>query len=121
MMQAATSPPRPARSRFTGMCAFALTPLQDGRIDETALARLVVRLVAAGVDSIGALGSTGNYAYLSHAERARVVRVVLEHADGVPVIVGIGALRLREVLVLAGDAKERAPAACCSRPCPTSH
>lgn len=104
-MPSATTAPHPAQPRFTGLCAFPLTPLQGGQIDEAALARLVGQLVAAGVDSIGALGSTGNYAYLSHAERARAARVVLEHADGVPVIVGIGALRLREVLALAHDAQ----------------
>lgn len=105
-MSQATTTPHPAQPRFTGLCAFALTPLQGGQVDEAALARLVGRLVAAGVDSIGALGSTGNYAYLSHAERARAARVVLEHADGAPVIVGIGALGLREVLALAGDAQK---------------
>lgn len=34
-------------------------------IDEAAVVRLVARLAEAGVDSIGALGSAGNYAHCS--------------------------------------------------------
>jgi len=90
---------------FTGLSAFPLTPMNERAIDEAAFARLVERLAAAGVDSIGALGSTGSYAYLSWAERARVARLAVAHAGKVPVIVGIGALRTREVLAMAEDAE----------------
>jgi len=90
---------------FTGLSAFPLTPMHDDRLDEAAFARLVARLAVAGVDSIGALGSTGSYPYLDRAERARAARVAVEHADGIPVMVGIGALRLRDVLHYAEDAQ----------------
>ncbi|MGX1274537.1 dihydrodipicolinate synthase family protein [Streptomyces phaeoluteigriseus] len=91
---------------FTGLSAFPLTPVPgNGSVDEKAFAALVDRLAAAGVDSIGALGSTGSYAYLTREERARVARIAVEHADGVPVIVGIGALRTRHVLQAAEDAQ----------------
>ncbi|BBJ45270.1 dihydrodipicolinate synthase family protein [Streptomyces antimycoticus] len=91
---------------FTGLSAFPLTPIPgNGSIDEQAYGRLVRRLATAGVDSIGALGSTGSYAYLTRPERARAARIAVEHADGVPVIVGIGALRTRHVLEAAEDAQ----------------
>ncbi|WP_232344765.1 dihydrodipicolinate synthase family protein [Actinoplanes awajinensis] len=91
---------------FTGLSAFPLTPLAaDGSVDEKAFITLVQRLVAAGVDSISPLGSTGSYAYLSREERARVARLAVEHAAGVPVMVGIGATRTREVLAVAEDAQ----------------
>lgn len=90
---------------FTGLSAFPLTPMNENAIDEAAFVRLVERLAAAGVDSIGALGSTGNYAYLTRAERARIARLAVEHAGDVPVIVGISALRTRDVLALAEDAE----------------
>ncbi|WP_404298737.1 dihydrodipicolinate synthase family protein [Halomonas sp.] len=90
---------------LTGLSAFPLTPMNESTINEAAFIRLVERLVAAGVDSIGALGSTGNYAYLSHAERGRIARLAVAHAGNVPVIVGISALRTREVLALAEDAQ----------------
>lgn len=90
---------------FAGLSAFPITPLNEAGLLEADYAALVRRLAAAGVDSIGALGSTGVYAYLSREERARAARLAVEHADGVPVMVGIGALRTREVLLLAEDAQ----------------
>jgi 4-hydroxy-tetrahydrodipicolinate synthase len=90
---------------FRGLSAFPLTPVDETGIDE-AFAHLVDRLVPAGVDSICALGSTGNYAYLTLAERARIVRIAIEHAATIPVMVGIGALRTRDVLTIAEDAQK---------------
>lgn len=91
---------------FSGLSAFPLTPMKYGVIDEVAFIRLVERLVDAGVDSIGALGSTGNYAYLTREERARVAQLAVKHAGDVPVIIGISALSTREVLALVEDAQE---------------
>ncbi|MFI7645146.1 dihydrodipicolinate synthase family protein [Micromonospora sp. NPDC049460] len=92
---------------LTGLSAFPLTPFAaDGTVDERAFSGLVDRLVAAGVDSIAPLGSTGSYAYLRPEERARVARLAVEHADGIPVMIGIGATRTRDVLALAEDAQK---------------
>lgn len=91
---------------LSGLSAFPLTPMNEDGIDEAAFVRLIERLVGAGVDSIGALGSTGNYAYLTYADRARITKLAVEHAGQVPVIVGIGALRTRDVLALAENAQK---------------
>ncbi|MFE4632207.1 dihydrodipicolinate synthase family protein [Streptomyces sp. NPDC056773] len=91
---------------FTGLSAFPLTPLTEDGIEEKSLATLVGRLADAGVDSIGALGSTGSYAYLSREERARAVRIAVQNAGSTPVIAGIGALRTRDVLQVAEDAQQ---------------
>ncbi|MCY7404133.1 MAG: dihydrodipicolinate synthase family protein [Cryobacterium sp.] len=96
---------------FTGLSAFPLTPTDETGIDERAFVRLVSRLAAAGVDSIGALGSTGGYAYLSREQRAWAARAAVEAAGTTPVIVGIGALRTRQVLHLAADAHAAGAAA----------
>jgi 4-hydroxy-tetrahydrodipicolinate synthase len=96
---------------FTGLSAFAPTPLTEAAIGEAEYARLISRLARAGVDSIGALGSTGSYAYLDRAERARAVTVAVRHADGVPVIAGVGALRMRDILHHVEDAQEAGAAA----------
>lgn len=90
---------------FSGLSAFPLTPMNECGLDEVAFVRLIERLVTANVDSIGVLGSTGNYAYLTKAERARVLRLAVEHAGNIPVVAGIGALRARDVLTLAEDAE----------------
>lgn len=91
---------------FRGLSAFPLTPTNDQGIDEPAYAALVARLAAAGVDSIGAFGSTGNYAYLTREQRAHAAKIAVEAAAGTPVIVGIGALRTSHVLELAEDAQK---------------
>ena len=90
---------------FSGLSAFPLTPMNEHGLDEAAFVRLIGRLVAANVDSISVLGSTGSYAYLTMAERARAIRLAVEPAGNVPVIAGIGALRTRDVLTLAEDAE----------------
>lgn len=91
---------------FTGLSAFPLTPMNEQGIHEQEFSRLVERLAEAQVDSIGVLGSTGSYAYLSVAERARVAKLSVESAAGVPVVVGIGALRTRDVLANAEHAQQ---------------
>ncbi|MER7789648.1 dihydrodipicolinate synthase family protein [Streptomyces sp. NPDC097640] len=100
------TPRKEPPAMFTGLSAFPLTPMSESGIDEQAYAWLVARLASAGVDSIGALGSTGSYAYLSREQRARAARIAVEAAEGTPVIVGIGALRTSQVLALAEDAQK---------------
>ena len=99
---------------FHGLSAFPITPADSrGVVDAGGVASLCPRLVEARVDSIGLLGSTGTYTYLTREERRRTVRAAIGAVAGrTPVIVGIGALRTDAVLDLARTA-------CCSRRCPT--
>lgn len=91
---------------FTGLAAFPLTPMNERGIDEQALTQLLKRLASAKVDSIGVLGSTGSYVYLNREERLRVTQLAMEYAGGIPVMIGISALRTRDVLQLAEDAQK---------------
>lgn len=91
---------------FKGLSAFPLTPIDENKVDETGFIRLLSRLVNARVDSIGALGSTGSYAYLTRSERAKVAQLAVQSAGNIPVMVSIGALRTRDVLDLAEDAQK---------------
>lgn len=92
---------------FAGLSAFPITPADaSGRVDAAALIRLLERIRSAGADSIGLLGSTGGYAFLSREERRRAVEAALDCVGGrIPVIVGVGALRTDEAQALARDAK----------------
>jgi 4-hydroxy-tetrahydrodipicolinate synthase len=92
---------------FTGLSAFPITPTDaSGRVDVAALTRLLERIHLAGADSIGLLGSTGGYAFLSRDERRRAVQTAMTRVGGkIPVIVGVGALRTDEAQALARDAK----------------
>src|SRR5580658_126 len=92
---------------FRGLAAYPITPASEaGVVDAPALRRLVRRLVEAGVDSIGLLGSTGTYAYLARDERRRAIEAAVEEVGGaVPVMAGVGALRTDAAVALARDAK----------------
>jgi 4-hydroxy-tetrahydrodipicolinate synthase len=92
---------------FTGLSAFSITPTDaSGHVDTAALTCLLERIHLAGADSIGLLGSTGGYAFLSRDERRRAVQAAMACVGGkIPVIVGVGALRTDEAQALARDAK----------------
>ncbi|HEU0192119.1 MAG TPA: dihydrodipicolinate synthase family protein [Mycobacterium sp.] len=91
---------------FTGLCAFPPTPMSRDGADEEAFRRVIGRLADAGVDSIGALGSTGHYAYLSVSERTKLAAAAVEAAQGVPIITSVGATATRDVLMLTEQAQE---------------
>ena len=93
---------------FTGLSAFPLTPTDnDGQLKPELLQRFLEPIVAAGADSIGLLGSTGGYAYLTPETRKRTLRAAVECVAGrTPLIVGVGALTTDVAADLARDAKE---------------
>ncbi|MFB8374676.1 dihydrodipicolinate synthase family protein [Paenibacillus taichungensis] len=90
---------------FHGLSAFPLTPMNEHHVNDRELVNLIQRLVSARVDSIGVLGSTGNYAYLSRMERLRVLQLAVSAAENTPVMTSISALRTLDVLHLAEDAQ----------------
>jgi 4-hydroxy-tetrahydrodipicolinate synthase len=92
---------------FRGLSAFPITPMDaSGRVLADDLTGLLDRLAAAKVDSVGLLGSTGSYMYLSRDERRRAVETAAEVLKGrVPLIVSVGAMRTDEAQALARDAE----------------
>ena len=93
---------------FHGLSAFPITPTDThGRVDTNTLCHLLERLARAEVNSIGLLGSTGGYAYLTRSERQRAITAAADLLGGrIPVIVGVGALRTDEAQHLARDARD---------------
>lgn len=83
-----------------GIVPPVLTPFHpDGSLDLESLDRLVDHLVGGGVDGLFVLGSSGQVAYLTDAERDTVVGRVVEHAAGrVPVVVGTPDFTARRVI-----------------------
>ena len=77
---------------FRGIFCPMLTPLrQDETIDQASLRRLVDFLVDGGVHGIWVMGTTGEFALLPEAERARAIALTVEQVDGrVPVIANVG-------------------------------
>lgn len=93
---------------FRGLSAFPLTPTDAaGHVQVEALGRVLERIVAARVGSVGLLGSTGAYAYLTRPERRRAVEAAVDCLRGrTPLVVGVGALRTDEAVALARDAEK---------------
>src|SRR5258708_6782480 len=79
-------------ARLHGIFVPMLTPLAaDESVDVDSVRRLVDFLVGAGVHGIWAMGTTGEFAALTEAERARGVAATVEQVAGrVPVIANIG-------------------------------
>ncbi len=93
---------------FRGSIVALITPMQgDGRLDDLALRRLVDFHIEEGTDAIVAVGTTGESATLDEEEHCRVIRQVVEFADGrVPVIGGTGANSTTEAIRLTRCAQE---------------
>ena len=93
---------------FTGLSAFPLTPTDaEGQLEPQLLQHFLERIVAACADSIGLLGSTGGYAYLTPEARKRTLRAAVECVAGrTPLIIGVGALTTDVAEELARDARK---------------
>jgi len=92
---------------LAGLSAFPVTPANEqGQVQTDRLQALVARLNRPGIASIGVLGSTGSYAYLSRDERRRALGAAVQVAGQTPVLAGVGALRSSDVLAHARDAAE---------------
>lgn len=91
---------------FTGLSAFPLTPFINGIPDDNGFLKLLRRLTDAKVDSLGVLGSTGSYAYMTREQRRHIAELATANADNIPVMVCVGAVSLDEVLRLADDAQQ---------------
>ncbi|MEW5945845.1 MAG: 4-hydroxy-tetrahydrodipicolinate synthase [bacterium] len=92
---------------FKGSIVALVTPFSRGKLDETALRRLVEFHVKSGTDAVSPCGTTGESPTLTHEEHHRVVEVVIEQALGrVPVIAGTGSNSTAEAISLTRHAKD---------------
>ena len=91
---------------FKGVITALITPLRDGKVDEAAFDRLLERQIAAGVEGVVAMGTTGESASLTTAERLAVIeRCVSVAAGRVRVLAGAGAAATDKVIDLVRHAK----------------
>lgn len=77
---------------FKGTGVALITPFHDDySIDFESLKRLIDHVVSGGVDYLVVLGTTGEAATLTSAEKKQVLKACLEYNAGrVPVVLGIG-------------------------------
>lgn len=76
--------------QLTGCGTALLTPFRGGEVDYEAFAATVDWQVATGIDFLVPLGTTGETPTLSESEKLQVLEVTLKHAQGKPVMAGVG-------------------------------
>jgi 4-hydroxy-tetrahydrodipicolinate synthase len=90
-------------AEFHGVFPYLVSPVDEtGRVKRAVLARLCDDLIAAGVHGLTPLGSTGEFAYLNHEQRAEVVKTVVKAArKRVPVVAGVAATTVADAVAQA--------------------
>ena len=90
---------------FHGVIPYLVTPLDtSGGVRTSVLGRLCEDLIGAGVHGLAPLGSTGEYAYLSAAQRRFTVQTTVDAAaKRVPVIAGVAATTVSSAVEQAKD------------------
>ena len=79
------------RNIFRGAATALVTPMTSTGVDYDALARLIDFQLESGIHALLAVGTTGESATLSAAERKEVIRFTVRRVDGrVPVLAGTG-------------------------------
>lgn len=91
-----------------GICTPICTPFtgtnQD--LDETALLKHLDRMLEAGVHIIAVCGGTGEFAFLTQADRLRIAELAAKHINGTAkLIVQVSALRTQDVIEYAKHAE----------------
>ncbi len=97
-----TPPPAPLVGTYTAL----VTPFRDGLVDEAAFTRLLEEQIAANIDGVIPVGTTGESATLTMAEHLRVIELtvqVVKHR--VKVYAGTGSNSTDEAIYLTTAAK----------------
>ena len=83
---------------LTGCGTALITPFRNGEVDYDAFVALVDRQVAAGIDFLVPLGTTGETPCLEDDERIKVLQTAKEHGGGLPILVGGGTNSLKHTV-----------------------
>ena len=92
-------------TRWTGCGTALVTPFTtEGKLDEASVTRLARRQIDRGVHFLVPCGTTGESPSLSHAEKLRVIELVVKEANGqVPVLAGAGSYDTQTAVTLVAD------------------
>ena len=83
---------------FKGCGTALLTPFKGEEVDYEAFAATVDWQVTTGIDFLVPLGTTGETPTLSESEKLQLLEVTLQHAQGRPVVAGVGSNSLQGTL-----------------------
>ncbi|NIN68013.1 MAG: hypothetical protein GTO63_25570, partial [Anaerolineae bacterium] len=95
-----------------GIIPALVTPFTpEEEIDEGAMRRLVGHVLP-HVNAVVPVGTTGEFVYLSEAEKRRVIDLTIDEVAGrVPVIAGTGCSNTRDTVALTEYARDAGAAA----------
>lgn len=87
-------------TNFHGVFPYLVSPIDaHGRVKTDVLGKLCADLIKAGVHGLTPLGSTGEFAYLTHAQKETVVQATIEAAGKrVPVVAGVASTATAEAV-----------------------
>jgi 4-hydroxy-tetrahydrodipicolinate synthase len=90
-----------AETTFRGVFPYLVSPVDaSGNVKTDVLTRLCGDLIKAGVHGLTPLGSTGEFAYLSWAQRRSIVETVVAAAKRrVPVVAGVASTTIADAVM----------------------
>lgn len=92
---------------FSGTYTALVTPFRNDQVDEAAFEALIEGQIAAGIDGIVPVGTTGESPTLDHEEHRRVIRRAVEIAKGrCKVIGGTGSNSTAEAVAMTIEAEQ---------------
>lgn len=92
---------------FTGTYTAIVTPFKNGRLDASALERLVKMQIKAGVDGIVPVGTTGESPTVDYEEHLKIIDLAVRFSAGkVKVLAGTGANSTGEAVYLTQEAEK---------------
>ena len=98
-----SSSPAAYRGTYTAL----VTPFRNDRVDEPAFTRLLEEQIAAGIDGVIPVGTTGESATLSTEEHLRVIELAVEVAKGrTQVIAGTGSNNTTEAIYYTTESEK---------------
>jgi 4-hydroxy-tetrahydrodipicolinate synthase len=94
--------------KIKGVIPAMITPLdKNEEIDEKGLRYLTRFLIESRVDALFPLGSIGEGPKFNRGERKKVIKIVIDEANGkVPIIPGTGGVSTRDTIEFTKDAKD---------------
>ena len=92
---------------FEGTYTALVTPFRNGKVDDKAFAALIERQIAAGIEGVVPVGTTGESPTLNMAEHARVIELAVQIArKRTKVLAGTGSNSTAEAIELSTGAKK---------------
>jgi 4-hydroxy-tetrahydrodipicolinate synthase len=92
---------------FEGTYTALVTPFRNGKVDDKAFAELIERQIAAGIEGIVPVGTTGESPTLNMAEHARVIELAVQIArKRTKVLAGTGSNSTAEAIELSTGAQK---------------